>query len=407
MGFKEDRAASLKAAQDIIDGAKDRDLTAEESAKVEEHLAEVKSYDEKAALAAKSAEQRKAIAGLDPEEPTPKVEEKKAARDLGEHFVKSGMAESLKSARQGGSRFQVSSPEFKAATDPFLTGDVSGGLATQYQQGVLETRYRELTIADLLAKGTLSQPTLTYWQQGTLTGDVATVAEGATKPSLNFDAGIVTETLAKIAGVTKISDEMVEDADFMVSMVRSQLLQRLSLVEEDQILNGNGTAPNLSGILDRSGIQTYATTAGLTAAKALNGIFHAIQLVKNVSFIPADGIVMNPTDYETVRLGLDANNQYYGGGPFTGAYGNDGFSLQPGLWTLPTVVTPAIAQGTVLVGAFRQGAQLFRKGGVRLESTNSNEDDFKKNLVALRVEERVALAVYFPTAFVKVPRTAS
>jgi HK97 family phage major capsid protein len=69
-------------------------------------------------------------------------------------------------------------------------------------------------------------------------------------------------------------------------------------------------------------------------------------------------------------------------------------------------VTPAIAAGTVLVGAFNSAAQLFRKGGVQVDSTNSNEDDFKYNRVALRAEERILLAVYRPTAFVKVTLTA-
>lgn len=402
MNLKEQRAAAFKAAQDIIDGAKDRDLTADEQSKVDEHIAEVKSFDEKIAAAAKSAEQRQALVGLAPEEPKPNSTEVKAAKSLGEHFVKSGMHEQIKGSE---GRFTVSSPEFKAAADPFLTTDITGGLATQYG-GAIATKFRELTIANLLAKGSLSGSTLTYWQQGTTTGDTGTVVEGAAKPDLNFDFNAVTEALSKIAGVTKVSDEMTEDADYMVSIIQSQLLTRLSLTEENQLLNGSGSAPNLRGILNRSGIQTYSTPATSTPKKTLDGIFHAIQMVKNNSFLPADGIVINPTDYENVRLGVDGQSQYYGGGPFTGAYGNDGFSLQPALWTLPTVVTPAIAAGTVLVGAFNTGAQLFRKGGVRLESTNSNEDDFKKNLVALRVEERVALAVYYPAAFVKVTITA-
>lgn len=406
MGLTEQRAAALKAAQDIIDGAKsaNRDLTADEVAQVDQKHAEVVDLDGKIQATKASADVMARIGALGGEKADEDESNEAAARDLGEHFLKSGMAAKLKAAHGAGGRFNVASTEFKAASDPLLTAG-SGGLPTQYGNA-LQTRYRKLTIADLLAQGTLSQATLTYWQQGTLTGAPTAVAEGAAKPSMNFAFGQVTEALAKIAGVTKVSDEMTEDADFMVSIVRSQLLQQLALVEENQLLNGSGSAPNLRGLLNRSGIQTYSTPATSTPKKTLDGIFHAINLVQTNSFIPADGIVMNPTDYENVRLGADGQSQYYGGGPFTGAYGNDGFSLQPGLWTLPTVVTPAIAAGTVLVGAFQTGAQMFRKGGVRLESTNSNEDDFKTNLVAMRVEERVALAVYYPTAFCKVTITA-
>jgi HK97 family phage major capsid protein len=105
----------------------------------------------------------------------------------------------------------------------------------------------------------------------------------------------------------------------------------------------------------------------------------------------------------------DANGQYYGGGPFGFAsYGQSGqttgttTSLSAGtdtLWGLRVVVTPAIAQGTALVGAFQLSAQVLRREGMRVEATNSNEDDFLKNLVAIRVEERLGLAVYRPAGF--------
>lgn len=304
------------------------------------------------------------------------------SRDLGELYVKSGMAEQVRAYARGG-RHSFEAGELRAATDPILTSG-TGGLPTSYGN-VLATKYRRLTIVDLLASGTLATSSLTYWTQGTLTGDVASVAEGATKPSLNFAFGQVTESLSKLAGITKVSTEMTEDAEFMVSVIRSQLQARLGIVEEDQVLNGNGTAPNLRGILNRTGIQTYATAATKTPAKVLEGIFHGANLVRTGSFIEPDGVVVNPSDYEYVRLAADSNAQYFGGGPFTGAYGNGGLQLQPGIWGLPTVVTPAIAAGTVLVGAFNTGGQFFRKGGITLDSTNSNEDDFKKNLVALRI----------------------
>jgi HK97 family phage major capsid protein len=99
--------------------------------------------------------------------------------------------------------------------------------------------------------------------------------------------------------------------------------------------------------------------------------------------------VINPADWQSLRLSKDDNGQYYGGGPFTGAYGNGGFSGDM-LWGKPAVVTPSIAQGTALVGAFKTCAQVFRRGGITVEMTNSNEDDFLKNLVAIRAEERAA-----------------
>jgi len=124
--------------------------------------------------------------------------------------------------------------------------------------------------------------------------------------------------------------------------------------------------------------------------------------VQTGSGLDADGIVINPADYQALRLSKDGNQQYYGGGLFAGQYGNGTLAMQPPLWGVNTVVTPAIAAGTVLVKAFKASATLYRKGGVRVESTNSNENDFTNNKVTIRAEERVALADRVPAASVKV-----
>jgi len=388
------RALQVKLSA-IVAGVKasNRDLTDTEITEIEAgntRAIELKGLIERGE---KSAALMASIAGLAPTDAITTVDEPaEKATSLGEHFVKSGAAAAF--AKGSGQR-TTSAPEFKAAGDTNLAG--SNG-KIQYG-GVLETPLRRLTIADLLGKGTMSMTSLTYWVQGTVEGAPTAVAEEGLKPSIHFNFAPVTEALSKIAVVTKISDEAIQDTDYLVSVINSQLVGRLLVVEEDQLLNGSGTAPNVRGLLNRSGIQTYATTATYTADKGFDGIFHALTLVSTGSAQEtADGIVINPADYETLRLAKDLNGQYRGGGPFEG--GN------PSLWGVRTIITPAIAAGTVLVGAFNSAAQLFRKGGVSVDSTNSNEDDFKYNRIALRAEERILLAVYRPTAFVKVTLTA-
>jgi HK97 family phage major capsid protein len=169
-------------------------------------------------------------------------------------------------------------------------------------------------------------------------------------------------------------------------------------VEESQVLRGNGTSPNLLGLLNRVGVQTEASADADDNADAL---FRAMTKVSIATGLTADAIVINPTDYQTLRLGKDGNGQYYGGGYFAGQYGTGGMPEQPPLWGLQTVVSPAVDAGAPVVGAFKQGATLYRKGGVRVESTNSHGDDFTNNLVTVRAEERIALAVRVPAAFVK------
>jgi HK97 family phage major capsid protein len=107
-------------------------------------------------------------------------------------------------------------------------------------------------------------------------------------------------------------------------------------------------------------------------------------------------------DYQEFRLSKDGNGQYFGGGYFQGQYGNGSVMDNPNLWGLRTVVTTAATQGELLLGAFRVGATVYRKGGVRVEASNSHADNFTTNKVTVRAEERVALAVRYPAAFVKV-----
>lgn len=389
----------------IVAGAKasNRDLTDAEITDIEsgaERVAELKAAIERGE---KSARLMSSVADASVTDAVEVVTDSAAgakAATLGEHFVKSG---AQKTMAEGSGQRTVSAGEFKAATDPNL---VAGNGKTEYG-GVIDSRIRRLTIVDLLGSGTMSQTSLTYWVQGVVEGAPTTVAENGLKPSIHFNFAPVTEALSKIAVITKISDEAIQDVDYLVSVINSQLVSRLRLVEEDQILNGNGTAPNVRGILNRVGIQTYATSATYTASKGLEGIFHAVTMVATgTEFETADAIVINPADYEVLRLAKDGQGQYFAGGPFTGAYGNGGFAQNPNLWGYPTVVTPAIAAGTVLVGAFGTAAQLFRKGGIDVTSTNSNEDDFKYNRIALRAEERILLAVYRPAAFVKLTLTA-
>jgi HK97 family phage major capsid protein len=100
---------------------------------------------------------------------------------------------------------------------------------------------------------------------------------------------------------------------------------------------------------------------------------------------------MNPGNWAVTALLKTTTGEYLGGGPFVQA-------VQPQLWGMPVAVTPAQAAGTAWVGAFNAACQIFRRGGFRVEASNSHQDFFVKNLVAIRAEERLALCVYRPGA---------
>lgn len=291
----------------------------------------------------------------------------------------------------------------------FSGGAGMGGqlVAPQMLPGIVGLKFQPLTVADLMASGTTNSSSVSYVIESAFQDLTAVVAEKGVKPQLDLTLARRQDNVTKIANVAKVTDEMFQDAAQFEAYLSQRMIFGVGRVEETQLLNGNGTPPQLQGILNRVGLATaVVTAAALTAVKAIEGIYNQITALRAVSFIEPDAMVIHPTDWQTIRLGKDTNGQYYAGGPFTGAYGNPGPSNQANLWGLKADITTAIPQGTVLVGGFQECAQVFRRQGITLEMTNSNVDDFVNNLITLRAEERLALAVYRPAGFGKVTLTA-
>lgn len=312
---------------------------------------------------------------------------------------------------------KVGSVDVKAATtiDEGIIPAFSGGagiggqlVAPQLLPGIVALKFQPLTVGDLLAQGSTDSSSISYVIESAFQDLTATVLEKGAKPQLDLTLSRRQDNVVKVANVAKTTTEMFEDAPAFESYLQNRMIFGIQRVEEIQLLNGNGTAPNLLGIMNRSGLATtVVTSATLTAVKAIEGIYNQITALRAVSFVEPDAIVIHPTDWQTIRLGKDGQGQYYAGGPFTGAYGNIAVpSNQQQLWGLKVDVTTAVPQGTVLVGGFQESGQVFRRHGISIEMTNSNVDDFVNNLITVRAEERLALAVYRPAGFGKVTLTA-
>lgn len=397
MNLKDKLAALKKEAESIMPKVAEGDADAMKRAaeladEIEETEAAVKAADEFAAKV-------KGIGAVGSKQPDGKV----AAKSLGEFAAEGVRQRGIKS----GDRFGANLGTFAKDASPMVTPSGVANALADVQERLYEGPRRRLVVADLLGQETTTRSAVTYFVESeTVNGAVAYVAEGAEKPLVSFgDPTVVTDKVMKIAAVLKESDEMVDDLPWLASAIDNRGIYLVQLKEEDEILNGTGSGTALDGILHRSGILTEQTASG--ESNVADAIFRAMTKVSQSSPFTADGIVVNPTDYQTLRLAKDSNNQYYGGGFFQGQYGNGGVTEQPPIWGLRTVVTPAIAAGTVLVGAFQQGASVIRRQGLTVEVANQNEDDFVNNRIAIRIEERLALAVRYPKAFCKVTVAAA
>ncbi len=351
----------------------------------------------------------------DPEGQTKNYPQPRRAENIGEQFVHSEQYKTAIDALQGkgipeGFRTGPVEVDFRAKAGTLLEGAQGSGLipVPQVIPGVTETLFQRLTVADLIPSGVTNTNSLRYVVEGTATDGAAGVGEGGAKPASDLTLSTVDEPVKKIATILTVSDEMLEDAGQVQSYINGRLSLFVKIEEERELVLGGGTN-ELVGITGRSGVNTYARGTVDNNAVAL---FKVLNGTRGSSFLEPDAIIMNPANWQTTRLYKDTNGQFYGGGPFTAAYGgaNGGPVGNSGqidgsmdsLWGKKVLVTTAIGSGTALVGSFSQASQLFRRGGLTVEATNSHASYFVNNLVAIRAEERLALAVYRPKAFTTV-----
>lgn len=320
--------------------------------------------------------------------------ETKSARTLGEFALKNL---DLTAIRAGASKSAGTGYGFKTYTDAQTSQQL-----IQYDRNVVDTAIRDLAVRSLFGSESISGNALKYFILGAREDNSApapgTVSEGGAKPQFHIVESSATVTLQKIAGWFYETDELLEDNAFLASALNARGLFELDARVEAYLVS---TLLGTSGL----GTATYTHGGNCTA----DDVFKAIMTIKGASGLNADAVLLNPADWQNIRLAKDQVYQYYGSGPFYGPYGNGNVNLNPGLWGLNVVVTPNITSGTVLVGSFKQGASVINKdgSGARIEIVTGDHDDAIYNRVTVVVEERLGLAVRRPAAFVKITEAAS
>lgn len=377
MTLKEMLEAAKKSLAEVKKGVESGEKTAEDLTKA---INDVKDIQAKMDAAAQADE---LLRGLSKPETAPaeKNDKKPEFKSLGD-YVAHELKASGTDLNKKGANITI---ESKSAATMDKPSDIAPATA-EYEREIIEGYRRELLIADLFSSATISQAAVQYYRESsTVEGGPDEVAEGAKKPMMSFgDPTPVTVALDKIASYMKETKELVEDAPWLANAINQRGMYEHALKVEDYLV---------AELMGTSGVQTKT---GLGA----DDIFGAAMDVKQQTKLSADAVVINPADYQTLRLAKDANQQYYGGGYFYAQYGQGGVIEQPPIWGLRTVVSGAVPAGTALVGAFRLGGEILRKGGMSVNFAYENEDDFIKNLVCILIEERLALAVRRPEAFV-------
>lgn len=307
-----------------------------------------------------------------------------ATKSIGQYFVESADYRANRSNARA--EFGVDVPEIslKALT----TGNVPP--FPLQQPGAVPYAVRRPVVADLIPQTDTEQPSVVYLEQTTQTFSAAPVAEGALKPESDLAWTRRTYPLEVLGHWIKITNQTLEDVAGIRDTIDQQLTLGLLLAEEVQLLTGDGEAPNLQGFLTKTGVQTQAVGEDDQYTAVMKG--HT--KVRYTGFADVTGGVMHPNDVQEIVTLKDTTGRFIYGDP-TAAIAN--FRL----WGVPTVVTSAITEGTALYGDFMMHSRIFRKGAVRV-LVGLVDDDLKRNQQTLVVEERVALQIARPSAFVKV-----
>lgn len=314
------------------------------------------------------------------------------AKTPGAIFVESDeYKETVRQQRRKSDIVSVGSFFPRAAT---LTSDAaSGGDAIEKFRvaGIITPPDRQLRLRDLLTVVPTSSPAIDYVEETGFTNAAATVAEGAVKPESTLTYDLKTAAAQVIAHWIPATRQILADAPALRNAVDNRLLFGLKIVEETQILYGNGIAPNIQGITTHPDVQTYLWSAGTTGDEKVDAIRRAMTLAQIAEY-PVDGVALHPTDWEDIELTKGTDGHYIW---VTVTMGGE-----QRLWRMPVVVTTAVTAGTFVLGAWGLGATLWDREEGNIRVSESHSDFFIRNQVVILAEERVALTIFRPEAFV-------
>lgn len=315
----------------------------------------------------------------------PLANAKKVIETVGQQVISSEALKTFAASVEGGKRVSV---PVKAA---LISSDVAEGIVEPQRLPGIDTAPKQrLFIRDLIAPGRTSSPAIFWVQQTGFTNNAAVVPENTAKPYSDIEFTPKITAVSTIAHLFKASKQILDDFAQLQSTVDAEMRYGLKYAEEQEILFGDGTGVHLHGIVP----QASAFSAAFTVEQQ-SGIddLRLAMLQAQLARFPASGHVLHFIDWAKIELTKDTLGRYI--------LANPAALTGPTLWGLPVVATEAAAfQGKFLTGAFNAAAQIFDREDANVVISTENADDFEKNMITIRCEERLALAVKRPEAFI-------
>ncbi|EOW2398502.1 phage major capsid protein [Cronobacter sakazakii] len=309
----------------------------------------------------------------------------KVVETVGQTVISSEALKAFAASVEGGKRVSV------PVNAALISTDVPTGVVEPQRLPGIDTAPKQrLFIRDLIAPGRTAASAIFWVQQTGFTNAAKVVPEGTTKPYSDIQFATQITPVTTIAHMFKASKQILDDFAQLQSTIDAEMRYGLKYVEEQEILFGDGTGAHLKGIVP----QASAFSAAFEVEKQ-NGIdvLRLAMLQAQLARFPASGHVLHFIDWAKIELTKDSLGRYI--------LANPAALSGPTLWGLPVVATETAAfQGKFLTGAFNAAAQLFDREDANVVISTENADDFEKNMISIRCEERLALAVKRPEAFI-------
>ena len=323
---------------------------------------------------------------------------------IGDQFLASDEFKSLQGGRNGVNMpapFEAKSLHTKDLYSGLPSGTPSAFGAVE-RDGIVPIAQRRSRVRDLFPARTTNAAVIEYFRQTGFTNAASVVPEYSSsafgqKPQSSMTFTGEQAPVRTIAHWEAAHRNVLADEPQLRSIIDNELLYGLRLTEDNQILSGAGTGEDLTGILNTSGVQTYSWSAGATTPVAdtkADALRRAATLAYLAYYEPT-GIIVHPSDWEDIELTKNSQGTYLLAMSVAGG-------AESRVWRIPVIDTPAIAEGTALVGAFGTGAQLYDREAANIRISENHEDFFTRNAIVVLAEERLALAVKRPESFVKV-----
>jgi HK97 family phage major capsid protein len=311
------------------------------------------------------------------------------AKSIGQQVVED--ANFLAAIKSGG-RFTVT-VTVKGPLAPLWQGKDITAVSQSWPQllDVVAARpHPPIGVRQLIPQGRTTAGMVEYIEETTFTDVAAVVAENTAKPKSDKVFTVRTQTVRTIATYFKVSKQTFDDLPFLVTQIENNGIYGVQRVEDNQLLNGSGVAPNIQGFMT---VAATAPAPPVTGSTLIDAVGMAVFDLAAKGYMP-DGTVLNPADWGKVAMVKNTQGNYIWANPID-------YAAAPRLWGTRVVFSSNMAAGNFLAGAFQGNSQLLDREDVHVQVATQNEDDFIKNMVTILVEERLALAIYVPLAFEK------